>query len=300
MTSQDIFKYSGDGLIPVTILAPSSDIDEIKEILSKFKRKVSVLPIEEFGVIDSKARLQLKDKQNFIKAKLGLGSFYKTLREKGRFKELANMGVKYVYFQPLNNLFGKIIDFDMLDIILSSTVMDNDPSIMESLYSSENLKTYNPKSKNIGIQRANTTHPKKRSKRNIFDIFGNNSKSSNQIAKQNKIANKNNTLNSSEKLMRSNSFFESQASIFRLDCISKVFDSGGDIAFKIHEDPNDSVNPILFANPERRNNFVKLHSGESIFSLDLLNSFEFRRSYNYSNPLPLSKKVLNLSTINQI
>ena len=231
--------------------------------MKKYERKVTVIGAEEFGVIDFKGRLQLKTKSQFYKESLGLGSFYKTLFEKGHLERFKKDGAKYLYLQPLNNISGKLLDFDMMDILLSSCEINQEEQgkggkiLLESLYNSSDMKSYTVNSRSYINSEIETKN------------------------KVPKFLQQSHVIDNRHKVNRLGLSTEWGNSNLAIDCISKVYDFGGDLALKVHDRPDDQLNSTKFLNTELGINYNKLHSGETIFSLQMLLDKQFLKDYNY-------------------
>ena len=65
------------------------------------------------------------------------------------------------------------------------------------------------------------------------------------------------------------------------DCISKIYDLEGDLALKVHDNPTDSLNSIKFFDSDLGTNWSKLHTGETVFTLDRFLDISFSKNYNY-------------------
>jgi hypothetical protein len=257
-----------------------SDKQEVSEVLSKYKRKVVLIPTENFPVIDRKGRLQLSSKRSFSIEGLGLGSFAKTMHEQGYFSNMKKQGVKYLYLQPLTNLQTRIIDFDLLDIMLS-TSMPGASKIFSSHYKS-NTSLQNFKANNMIQNTSSKSQPKpiKKVSNDKFKIFGSsefelNPRKSSPITERKKP--KLLTSISPQLVTSIQSISEDD---INFDCISKIYDLEGDFALKIHDSPTDCLNSIKFYDPERGTNWSKLHSGEAVFNLERFMSKKYWKGYN--------------------
>lgn len=284
-TFKDIRDYSGEGYLKIFWFVDESDLEDVSKVLSKYRRKVFVLPVERYPVIDRKGRLQLGSRRSFLTEGLGLGSFCKTMKEKGFFQSMKTRGVKYVYLQPLTNLYSGIIDFDMLDIMLTTSQPDAS-RILNSHYNS-NLSESIKVVRNTQVSNRNISDPdrdfKKRQKKPV-KIFGSSDlgferdKSKRTPIAQKRVRPKK-TKNPQSKMVTSiDSDLEDD---LKFDCISKIYDLEGDLALKVHDCPTDCLNSIKFFDPERGTNWSKLHSGDVVFSLERFMSSNFWRNYNY-------------------
>ena len=324
-TLEDIKSYSGEGLIKIIFMVDSDEQKELDQVLSKYNRYAETVSIDKFAIIDNKARIQLKTKEKVITESLGMGAFYKTLKEQGQLSRLFSRGVKYLYFQPLNNLLGKILDFDLLDILISSNSDIEEKLILyESLAKSSFKKNYmvnsvfNFQSRKTSAFKKSTifediddgdrfqpapTSPFdfKKKKFDLFPKFNQKNKLSLDNKQKNMIHRNSSQLmplsidNSFDELLELktiNSFKEmrekkyaskKENKDFFVDCISKVYDLGGEFALKIHDHPNAKLNSIKFVNTESGTNWSKLHSGEVIFRLEAILDREFLKDYNYGN-----------------
>jgi hypothetical protein len=262
----------------------ASEIKEVQKILSKYSRKVHVIPMETFPVLDSRGRIQLKNKKQFFMENMGIGSFYKTLSEKGHIWNLKNRGVKYLYLQPLNNIKSKIIDFDLLDIMVS---LNDKQSIKQKSILFSTKSNYEPKRSLTVYGRKNKLTQKivkmyKRPGHTLVDslndsfefrmsLFGEQKPLTN---KRTSVFNFQNYANDFEpKEMKK----ESES---KIDCISKIYDMEGDLSLKVHDEPTDNLNSIKFFDSEKGLNWNRLHCGESIFFLDSLIKKKVWKKFN--------------------
>ena len=276
----DIKQYPGLGFIKIYFFVDKREIKDIRRLLKKYKRHVQLVPIENFPVFDSKGRIQLKDKSHFLQETMGLGSFYKTLSEKGLLWDMKNSGVKYLYVQPLNNVKAKILDFDLLDILIS---LNQDQSIKRKsiLFSKES--NYQPRgSLNVyGRDRqAKSKIVRKYTKpeNSLFDSMNDSFDFRLSLFDQREsISNKKNLGFNSEKLQND---FQPEAPEPKVDCISKVYDVEGELSLKVHDHPSDCLNSIKFLDSEKGLNWNRLHCGESIFWLDSLTKKKVWKQFN--------------------
>jgi hypothetical protein len=280
-TFKDILNYSGEGFLKIYWFLDKSDLDEVSEVLSKYKRNVVVIPTENFPVIDGKGRLQLSSKRSFAIEGLGLGSFAKTMHEKGYFASMKKQGVKYIYMQPLTNLQTRIIDFDLLDIMLS-TSQPGASKIFSSQYrSNTSLKSFKVNNQDL-IFSVKETNPKtiKKISTNNFKIFSSSELNFEKKKPRKFVKNKNPELVTSVHKKMVTSIQSISEDDINFDCISKIYDLEGNLALKIHDAPTDCLNSIKFFDPERGTNWSKLHSGEAVYHLDRFLSRRFWRDYN--------------------
>lgn len=284
-TFKDICGYSGEGYLKIYWFVDDSDLEDVSKVLSKYQRKVFLVPIERYPVIDVKGRLQLSSKRSFLTRGLGLGSFCKTMKEKGHFQSMKSKGIKYVYLQPLTNLYSGIIDFDMLDIMLT-TSQPNASKILTSQFNS-NLSESAKFVQKAQIPKQNTSDRHKnfkKNKRKPIKIFGSSEvdfrrQKTSQTPTNKKPRKKRKYPKRSQTMTTSiDSNLEDD---LNFDCISKIYDLEGDLALKVHDSPTDCLNSIKFFDPDRGTNWSKLHSGDVVFSLDRFLSSEFKRNYNY-------------------
>ena len=237
--------------------------------------------MENFPVIDTKGRLQLSSKRSFSIEGLGLGSFAKLMHEQGYFTNMRKQGVKYLYLQPLTNLQSRIIDFDFLDIMLS-TSQPGASKIFSSQYrSNSSLKSIQANKKHIIQTKSSRDKPPmiKKVPNDKFKIFGS---SDFDVTPRKSLPSK----FRKPQLLKSvpTNLVTSIQSIsqedLNFDCISKIYDLEGDLALKIHDSPTDCLNSIKFYDPEKGTNWSKLHSGETVFNLERFMSRRYWKNYN--------------------
>lgn len=255
------------------------------EVLAKYRRKVFVVPVEKYPVIDRRGRLQLGSKRTFLTEGLGLGSFCKTMHEKGHFQGMRSRGVKYVYLQPLTNAFSGIIDFDMLDIMLSTSQLGASKMLGSQFASNQSMQSI----RHVNTARipSDTSIRKavraKRQDSNRVQIFG----SSDMDLPEGKSPGLRRDRSQRAKVQMqgqarmSTSIDSEWTDELRFDCIAKIFDLEGDLALKVHDAPSDCLNSVKFFDPERGTNWSKLHSGEAVFSLERFLSSRFWQNYNH-------------------
>lgn len=296
-TFKDILNYSGEGFIKVFWLLDKSDEEEVRTVLAKYNRKVTLLPLENFPVIDPKGRLQLSSKRSFSMEGLGLGSFCKLMFEKGHFVDLKKKGVKYVYLQPLTNLRTKIIDFDLLDIMLSTSQPGASGMFLADYQSnSSRKKVYHVNNQQNYANRSNnfeTSKPPVTSKKSfqIFDFSQSDLMEMKSKQKSMMHLYYETPRTSRERFANTSidHFPQEEEGVF--DCISKVYDLEGEFALKIHDSPTDYLNSVKFFDPETGTNWSKLHTGECVFNLNKFLSKKFWRKYKYSKtPWPFNLK----------
>lgn len=292
-TFKDILNYSGEGFLKVYFLLDSSDVEEVGQVLQKYRRKVWIVPIENVPIIDRKGRLQLSSKRSFSTESQGMGSFCQILQKRGHFLSLKSKGVKYVYLQPLTNLNSKLIDFDLLDIMLSTS----QPGA-SSLYASQKKINASNTSVYYKVNNHQVTPPNL-GKNNFLSpslskfTLSNHDSTLSDIMEQKveyrdqSSRNQRNHLDSSRKRfgegfpITSIQSFDDSSEEAIFDCISKIYDLEGDLALKVHDEPSDYLNSIKFFDPEVGTNWSKLHSGETVFNLDRFLSKKFAKKYNY-------------------
>lgn len=282
---KDIRNHAGDGLVKLFFLLEKSDIKAVSQILAKYRRNVTLLPLEEFPVVDSKNRLQLKNKSQFLTSDLGWGSFHKSLSEGGHLKRMRQEGVEYLYLQPLNNVHSKIMDFDMLDIIISlNQVAEGNAFFPKKI---EESFSYIPRDSQALFAQSRRTSSKisKIYSKDPLSTFN----SQSNIDLKNRSYNHAKTLNHfpTTKLISS----KNKDPELKLDCISKMFDLEGELALKVHDSPSDCLSSIKFFDLNTGLNKNKLHCGEAVFALKALESKHFAKHYNYCTPV-----LFNLST----
>lgn len=285
-TLKDIREYAGNGLITLVFMVENSEINHLTKITDKYKKNVEIIPIEHFAMVDNKGRLQLHSKTKFLTKPLGNGSFFKTLFHTKIIKEYYKSGIRYLYFQPLNNLLSKIMDFDMMDILISSSEISKDSSFITSNIEDQSILD------NFNINSENHFNTKKKSLSQKIKQMSNSVliKTPFNKSKKEKSLNKSNNskyypvssiiqAKKNERINLSGIDDEDNETIF--DCISKVYDLEGDLALKVHDDPTDNLNGIKFMDYNKGINIIKLHPGESFFDIKSLLSSSFLKKYNY-------------------
>ena len=196
--------------------------------------------------------------------------------------QMRNKGVKYVYLQPLTNLESGIIDFDILDIMLSTS--DKKDSEISSIHfdKSHPTKDFSKNSIPFRSEVSNFSNISTIPKSNIKLFEGSTSQFDNKdsiMNKPNKSKHNNNYFKDMQQFSSITSVGDDQFNL-NFDCISKIYDLEGDLALKVHDNPSDNLNSIKFFDPELGTNWSKLHTGETIFNLDQFLDRSFSKNYN--------------------